>query len=405
MTTSLNQTAREFTGFDLPDDLQMLGDVVRDFVRKEISAVESTLDPTVREIPADELAALQAKARAAGFWCFDAPAEFGGGGLSSFGMSVVWEAASRHRFAFPVPGGGVFGYSPPVVLYRGTPDQIDRYVRPTIDKGLKSFTAISEPTGGSDPARALRTTAVRRGDRYVLNGRKMWATNADEADYGVIYARTDTASGRSGFSAFVVDSGIPGMHVTPVPVLRNHWTTEIELDDCEIPLDSLIGEEGQGFALAQRWLVRGRLMLASQAVGVAEEAVRMAVDWAKQRETFGALLATRQGVQFPLADSLTELTAARLLTWQAAWKDDLGEDARLEASMAKLFASEMGFKVVDRAMQILGGMGVAKELNLEHWFRDLRTMRIVEGASEIHRYLIARDMLGSAATGRERPAS
>jgi len=320
-------------------------------------------------------------------------------------MSVVWEAASRHRFAFPVPGGGVFGYSPPVVLYRGTPDQIERYVRPTIDKGLKSFTAISEPTGGSDPARALRTTAVRRGDRYVLNGRKMWATNADEADYGVIYARTDTASGRSGFSAFVVDSGIPGMHVTPVPVLRNHWTTEIELDDCEIPLDSLIGEEGQGFALAQRWLVRGRLMLASQAIGVAEEAVRMAVDWAKQRETFGALLATRQGVQFPLADSLTELTAARLLTWQAAWKDDLGEDARLEASMAKLFASEMGFNVVDRAMQILGGMGVAKELNLEHWFRDLRTMRIVEGASEIHRYLIARDMLGSAATGRERAAS
>lgn len=405
MTTSLNHSSREFTGFDLPDELQMLGDVVRDFVHKEISAVESELDPSVREIPADKLAALQAKAREAGFWCFDAPSEFGGGGLSSFGMSVVWENASRHRFAFPVPGGGVFGFSPPVVLYRGNPDQIERYVRPTIDKGLKSFTAISEPTGGSDPARALRTTAVRRGDRYVLNGRKMWATNADEADYGVIYARTDTATGRSGFSAFVVDTGIPGMHVTPVPVLRNHWTTEIELNDCEIPLDSLIGEEGQGFALAQRWLVRGRLMLASQAVGVAEEAVRMAVDWAKERETFGALLATRQGVQFPLADSLTELTAARLLTWQAAWKDDLGEDARLEASMAKLFASEMGFKVVDRAMQILGGMGVAKELNLEHWFRDLRTMRIVEGASEIHRYLIARDMLGSAATGRERPAS
>lgn len=127
----------------------------------------------------------------------------------------------------------------------------------------------------------------------------------------------------------------------------------------------------------------------------------MAVEWAQGRETFGALLATRQGVQFPLADSLTELTAARLLTWQAAWKDDLGDDARMEASMAKLFASEMGFTVVDRAMQILGGMGVAKELNLEHWFRDLRTMRIVEGASEIHRYLIARDMLGAASLGRK----
>jgi acyl-CoA dehydrogenase len=400
MTSSTNQRPTTFAGFDLPDEVRMLSDVVREFVRREISAVESTLEPTAREIPADKLKLLQAKAREAGFWCFDAPTEYGGGGLSTFEMSVVWEQASRHRFAFPVPGGGVFGYSPPVVLYRGSEEQIERYVRPTIEQGLRSFTAISEPTGGSDPARALRSTAVRRGDRYVLNGRKMWATNADEADYGVIYARTDTSSGRAGFSAFVVDSGTPGMHVTTVPVLRNHWTTEIELDDCEIPADSLIGEEGQGFALAQRWLVRGRLMLASQAVGVAEEAVRIAVDWAQERETFGALLATRQGVQFPLADSLTELTAARLLTWQAAWKDDMGQDARLEASMAKLFASEMGFRVVDRAMQILGGMGVAKELNLEHWFRDLRTMRIVEGASEIHRYLIARDMLGAVATGR-----
>ena len=400
MNGSNDRQRGAFSGFDLPDELQMLSDVLREFVHNEICTVESTLDPTAREIPHDALKKLQDKARAAGFWCLDSPTEFGGGGLSTFEMTVVWEHASRHRFAFPVPGGGVFGFSPPVVLYRGNEAQIERYVRPTIEKGLRSFVAISEPTGGSDPARALRATATRKGERYVLNGRKMWATNADEADYGVIYARTDTTTGRAGFSAFVVDSGTPGMHVTSVPVLRNHWTTEIELDDCEIPASALIGEEGQGFELAQKWLVRGRLMLASQAVGVAEEAVRMAVDWARERETFGAPLATRQGVQFPLADSLVELTAARLLTWRAAWKDDAGEDARLEASMAKLYASEMGFRVVDRAMQIMGGMGVAKELNLEHWFRDLRTMRIVEGASEIHRYLIARDMLGAVATGR-----
>jgi acyl-CoA dehydrogenase len=389
-----------FSGFDLPDELQLLSEVLRSFVENEIAPVEATLGPADREIPADQLAPLQAKARAAGFWCLDAPTEHGGGGLSTFAMTVVWEHASRHRFAFPVPGGGVFGYSPPVVLYRGSEEQIERYVRPTIDNGLRSFTAISEPTGGSDPARAIRTTAVRKGERYVLNGRKMWATNADEADYGVIYARTDTTTGRAGFSAFVVDANTPGMHVTSVPVLRNHWTTEIELDDCEIPAGNLIGQEGEGFALAQKWLVRGRLMLAAQAIGVADEAIRLATDWAKQRETFGALLATRQGVQFPLADSLTELTAARLLTWQAAWNDDQGNDARLHASMAKLYASEMGFRVIDRAIQILGGMGLAKELNLEHWFRDLRTMRIVEGPSEIHRYLIARELLGATATGK-----
>jgi acyl-CoA dehydrogenase len=394
------EAAPVFSGFDLPDELRMLGEVLREFVRNEICKVEATLDPASRAIPQEALASLQAKARAAGLWCLDAPTEFGGGGLSTFEMVVAWEQVSRHRFAFPIPGGGVLGYSPPVVLYRGSPEQIERYVRPTIERGLRTFTAISEPTGGSDPARALRATAVRKGGRYVLNGRKMWATNADEADFGVVYARTDTSSGRAGFSAFIVESGTPGMHVTPVPVLRNHWTTEIELDDCEIPAENLVGDEGEGFTLAQRWMVRGRLMLAAQAVGVAEEAVRLAAEWAKQRETFGALLATRQGVQFPLADSLVEIEAARMLTWKAAWKDDRGQDARVEASMAKLFASEMGFRVVDRAMQIMGGMGTAKELNLEHWFRDLRTMRIVEGASEIQRYLIARDLLGGAATGR-----
>jgi acyl-CoA dehydrogenase len=400
VTDTYTEQAPVFSGFDLPDELRMLGEVLQEFVHNEICRVESTLDPTARAIPAEELAPLQAKARAAGFWCLDAPAKFGGGGLSTFAMTVVWENASRHRFAFPIPGGGVLGYSPPVVLYAGTEDQVERYVKPTIAQGLRTFTAISEPTGGSDPARAIRATAVRRGDRYVLNGRKMWATNADEADFGVVYARTDTSSGRAGFSAFIVESGTPGMNVTPVPVLRNHWTTELELDDCEIPVENLVGAEGEGFKLAQRWMVRGRLMLAAQALGVAQEAVRLAADWAKQRETFGALLATRQGVQFPLADSLVEIEAARMLTWKAAWKDDQGQDARIEASMAKLFASEMGFRVIDRAMQIMGGMGVAKELNLEHWFRDLRTMRIVEGASEIQRYLIARDLLGAAATGR-----
>lgn len=390
----------DFAGFDLPEDLSSLQRVLRDFIRKEIVPAETDLDPLARAIPDDVLLPLQAKARDAGFWCLDAPEKFGGGGLSTFQMAVVWEEASRHRFAFPIPGGGVLGYSPPVPLYSGNEEQIDRYVRPAIAEGKKAFTAISEPTGGSDPARAMKTTAVRKGDSYVLNGRKMWATNADEADFGVLYAKTSPERGRDGISAFIVEPGTPGMEITPVPVLRNHWTTEISLTDCEIPAENLIKEEGVGFKLAEKWLVRGRVMLAAQALGVAEEAIRMATDWARERETFGAKLATRQGVQFPLADSLIELNAARLLTWKAAWKDDQGEDARLEASMAKLYASEMGFRVVDRAIQILGGMGLTKEMNLEHWFRDLRTMRIVEGGSEIQRFVIARDLLGSASLGK-----
>ena len=389
-----------FDGFDLPDELWTLSGTVSDFVHREIRPVEDELGAEAREIPADRLATLQQKARAAGLWCFEAPARYGGGGLSAFQAVVVTEQAAKHRFSFPLAGGGAFGFSPPVVLYRGSAEQIERYVVPTIEQAWSSFTAISEPTGGSDPARAIRTTAVRRGDRYVINGRKMWATNADEGRYGVVYARTDPAAGRKGISAIIVDAGTPGMHVTSVPVLRDHWSTEVTFEDCEVPVENLVGEEGQGFDLAQEWLVRGRLHYAAQAVGVAEEALRIAVDWARERETFGAKLATRQAVQFAIADARVEINAARHLTWEAAHRHDEGREARTAASMAKLYGTEMGFRVVDAMMQILGGMGVAKEMPLEGWFRALRVARIVEGASEIHRYLVAREILGPAAIGR-----
>jgi acyl-CoA dehydrogenase len=391
-----------FSGYELPEDLHMLADVIGEFVRDEIVPAEAALAGEARGLPQHVIAPLQAKARGLGFWCLEAPTEYGGGGLDTFAAAVVTEHAAKHRYSWPVAGAGVFGYQPPVVLYGGSPEQIERYVIPTIRDGLLPFTAISEPTGGSDPARAIATTAVRRGAKYVLNGRKMWATNADTAAYGVVYARTDRSAGRAGISAFVVDTDTPGFHTTPVPVLRNHWTTELALEDCEIPAENLIGEEGMGFSLAQEWLVRGRITIAAQAVGVAAESLRLAVEWARRRETFGALLASRQGVQFPLADSLVEINAARHLTWEAAWLHVEGKDARQAASMAKLYATEMGHRVVDRTMQILGGMGMAKEMPLEHWYRDLRVSRIVEGPSEIHRYLIARDLLGGAAVAAGR---
>lgn len=389
-----------FQGFDLPGELRLLADTIGEFVREEIRPVEARLPPDAREIPQPQLGGLRAKARAAGLWCLDAPAEYGGGGLSVFESAVVTEQMAKHAFSFPAPGGGVFGVSPPVVLYQGSEQQIERYVIPTIDQAWPAFTAISEPSGGSDPARAIRTTAVRDGDGYRINGRKMWITGADRARYGVVYARTDQSAGRRGISAIIVDAGTPGMAVSPVAVLRDHWTTEVVFDDCRVPAENLVGAEGQGFALAQQWLVRGRLRYAAQAVGVADEALRMAVEWARQRETFGALLASRQAVQFAIADARVEITAARHLTWEAAYKHDQGADARVEASVAKLYATEMGFRVVDAMMQILGGMGMSRELPLEHWFRGLRVARVVEGPSEIHRFLIARDILGLSALGR-----
>ena len=380
-----------FDGFDLPDELRMMRDVASKFVAERLRVVEREIGPEATRIPDDRLAGLRAEARAAGLWCLDAPAEYGGGGLSAFQLVVVLEEACKHRFCFPHAGGGAFGHSPPVVLYQGDTDLIDRYVKPTIEQGWTSYTAIAEESGGSDPARAIKTTARRDGDEWVLTGRKMWITNADRARFGVVYARAP-----GGISAFVVDSGLPGMTVRPIPVIRDHWPTEVVLDEVRVPAANLIGEEGKGLSLASGWLVRGRLTYAARGVGVAQEAVRLATEWVRDRQTFGAALATRQAVQWAIADSQVEIDAGRLLTWKAAWEDDAGRDARLSAAKAKLYCTEMGFRVVDRMIQLLGAMGVARELPLEGWLRDLRVARLVEGSSEMLRSQVARQVIGPA---------
>jgi len=384
-----------FSGFGLPDELAALRDLVGRFVREQLRPAEDALGPEATAMPPEVLAGLRQRARSLGLWCLDAPAEYGGAGLSAFELVVVLEEACKHKFCFPHAGGGSFGQSPPVVLYQGGPDIIDRFVRPTIEHGWTSFTAIAEESGGSDPARAIRTAAKRDGDHYVLSGRKMWITNAERADYGVVYARTD-----AGISAFIVETSRPGVSTSRIPVIRNHAPTELILDDVRIPAGNLVGQEGQGLTLAASWLVRGRLTYAARAVGIADEAVRLAVEWMGTRSTFGAPLATRQGLQWSIADAAVEISAGRWLTWQAAWKADTGQDARLEAAMAKLYCTEVGFRVVDGVMQILGAMGMAREVPLESWFRDLRVARVVEGTSEMLRSQIARQVIGPAAKAK-----
>jgi acyl-CoA dehydrogenase len=386
-----------FAGFGLSYELSLLRDLVARFVTERIRPVEEAIGPETRAIPDDDLVKLRAAARELGLWCLDAPQEYGGAGLSVFEYVVVLEQACKHRFCFPHAGGGAFGQSPPVVLYAGGPKIIENYVRPAIEHGWTSFTAIAEPSGGTDPARAIRTTARLDGGEWVLTGRKLWITNADRARFGVIYARTD-----QGISAFVVETGSPGFSTRTLPVIRDHWPTEVLLDGVRIPAGNLVGEDGAGLSLASDWLVRGRLGYATRAVGIAEEAVRLATEWVRERKTFGAALATRQAVQWAIADSRVEINAGRWLTWEAAWKDDQGNDARLEAAMAKLYCTEMAFRVVDKMMQLLGAMGMSREIPLEGWFRDLRVARVVEGSSEILRAQIARKMIGPAVSSRPR---
>jgi acyl-CoA dehydrogenase len=382
-----------FAGFTLPDELRVLRDQIRRFVRDEIIPLEQRLDPDAPGIPDEEFERLAAKTRAAGLWALGAPEEHGGGGLDTFSMCVVLEEMSQHRMGLYNPGCGVFGRYPPPAIWAGSKEQIERYAVPAIREGWRTFFAITEPSGGSDPAGAIQTRAERRGDRWVLNGRKVFISNAHIGRWGVVFARTDRTKGRAGISCFIVEPGTPGFTATPIRVIRtSSIPNDVVFEDCEVPADNLIGQEGQGLDLAFDLLVKQRFPYSACNLGVAVAAHRMAVAHARQRSTFGVPLAQRQAIQWMLADAEVELRACRWLIWEGAWKADRGEDARIEASIAKLHSSEVLGRVVDAAVQIHGGYGVSKEFPLERWYREARIRRIGEGPSEVHRMVIARSL-------------
>ena len=384
------------TGWQLPDEYVLLRDTVRRFMQEEVKPVEDRLPHDANAPAAADLELLQKRARELGLWCVQSPAEHGGAELDLLGQCVVAEEAAKCRMGLYFPACGAFGQDPPLVIFKGTKHHLDQYAIPTIARGLKTFVAISEPSGGSDPARAIATRAERKGDRYVLNGSKMWISGIDKATWGVLYARTGAKGDRGGITAFVVDPARPGIHLRKIGVMRSYQPFQVHLENYEIPVEDRLGDEGAGFKLAEQWLVHARVPYAAASIGVAQESLALAIDWAKQRETFGARLADRQAIQWMVADSEMELRAARLLVYQAAWKGDRGEDIKIDASIAKVFATEAAGRVVDRCIQILGGMGVTQEMPLERWYRELRIRRIGEGPSEVQRMVIARELLSGA---------
>ncbi|NBY03830.1 MAG: acyl-CoA dehydrogenase, partial [Betaproteobacteria bacterium] len=280
------------------------------------------------------------------------------------------------------------------VIWKGTEHQ-QRFARLDVANGTKAFVAISEPSGGSDPGRAIQTRAERKSDRYVINGTKIWISGAGMADWGIVFARVGESKGRDGITSFVVDKSKPGISLSKIPVIRSYSPYEVHFNDYEVPIEDRLGEEGKGFSFAEEWLVHARPPYAAATLGIAQAALDIAMDWARQRKTFGSHLADKQAIQWMLADSEVELRAARLLVYQAAWNADLGRDIKVDASVAKVYGTETAGRVVDRCIQILGGMGVAQELPLERWYREMRIKRIGEGPSEVHRMVIARDMLGA----------
>ena len=386
--------------WELPEELRQIQDTVARFMAAEVKPAEDRAPYDAYELSPEVLQVLQDKARSIGLWCVRSPVEHGGAGLSLLGQAVVAEESAKCRMGAYVPACGAFGADPPNAIWLGTPDQVRRYGVPGIAQGRKVYFAISEASGGADPARAIRARAVRQGDRYVLNGSKLWITGAQGADWGIVFARTGEQGDRGGITAFIVNGQPGGMSLKPIPVIRSYAPYEITFEDVEIPVEDRLGEEGQGFAICEKWLIEGRIPYAAGTLGIAQAALQIAIDWARERETFRSKLADKQAVQWMIADSEMELRAARLLTWQAAWIADSGRgDLKVASSIAKVVATETAGRVVDRAIQILGGLGVSQELPLERWYRELRIKRIGEGPSEVHRMVLARHLLGTGRRG------
>jgi len=386
---------RQLGAWELPAELVELRQTVRRFMQTEVRPVEDALPHDATGL-ADEqqLAQLQAKAQNLGLWALSTPESHGGAGLGVLGQVVVAEEAAKCRMGAYFPALGAFGGNPPSVLFEANDELFDRYAKPMIEGHAgKAFTAISESAGGSDPARAIRCRAERRGDHYVINGEKMWTSHVGHADWGVVYVRTGEQGEKGGISALVVDADSPGLSKRPIGVLTSFSPYVLHFDNVEVPVSNRIGEEGAGFSLATRFLIHSRIAYGAGPIGIAQEALRIAIEWARERTTFGVKLADRQAVQWVLADSEIELRAARLLIYQAAWKADLGQDVKTDASIAKLYSTEAAFRVVDRCMQILGALGLSQELPLERWFRDLRVKRLGEGATDIQRMVVARELL------------
>jgi alkylation response protein AidB-like acyl-CoA dehydrogenase len=275
--------------------------------------------------------------------------------------------------------------------------QTERYLAPYARGETVSAIAISEPGAGADPS-AMGTRAERTADGgWVLNGRKIWISRAARADWTIVMAVTDKARGsRGGISAFIVDKDTPGFVVERrIPMLGGTSTYEISLQDCVVGAGQLLGVEGQGFAPMQARLSSRRVQMAAWCIGRAQRALDMVCEYAPMRKTFGAMLSERQSVQWSVADAATRIHACRLMTYEAAARIDRGEEARSQVSMIKVFATEMAWDVIDMAMQVFGAMGMTKEMPLQQMANETRLMRIYEGPSEVHRWVVARELLGS----------
>lgn len=380
----------------LTDEQRGLVSVVRRFVQERIVPLEDDLDPDASELDETTMTSLTDETRRMGLYNIDVPEDLGGPGVDTVTRTLLAIEMAQHRAGLYTPCYGAFGGAGLAQLYEATEEQKERYLYPSLRGERTGFFGLTEPSGGSDPGRSIITRAERDGDGWRINGAKIFISNADIADFGLIFARTGPPdSGRDGITCFIVDTDTPGFHVRRViHTLRSgHYPTELQFEDMWVPDAAVLGDVNRGFALANDRLSRNRIPYAAGCIGVAMKAHQMALAYTGIRSVFGARLADHEGIQWMLVDNEMDLRGATMLTLDAASRADHGQPFRTAAAIAKITASESAARVVDRSMQIHGGYGVTKDFPFERWYRELRIRRIGEGTTETQRMIISRDLL------------
>ncbi len=376
--------------FQLTDEQQLLRQTVREFAEGEIRPFVREWDEA-QQFPS----ALIAKLADLGLMGIQFPEQWGGAGMSAIDYCLCLEELARVDPSVALSVAAHNGLGPAHIFMFGTDAQKSRWLTPLARGEKLGAWALTEPNAGSDAA-GTRTTAVRDGEHWVLNGTKTFITHGKSADVLVIMAATDRSKGAKGISAFIVERGTPGLRAGRKEDklgMRASETTEVILDQCRVPADQLLGEVGMGFIGALQVLDAGRIGIAALSVGLAQGAFDCARSYASSRKQFGQPIASFQAIQWKLADMATRIEAARLLTYRAAFLKDRGQRTTLESAMAKLYSSEVAVRAAEDAVQIHGGYGFVKDYPAEKFFRDVKLTTIGEGTSEIQRLVIARQLL------------
>lgn len=381
--------------FELSEEHKMIQKAARDFAQNEIAPIAAEFDES-SDFPIGTIR----KMGEMGFMGIEVPEEYGGAGMDTLSyvlaLEEICKADAAHGTIMSV-NNSLYCYA---FLRFGTEEQKQKYLKPVASGQAIGAYSLTEPMSGSD-AGTMRSRAVRAGDVYVINGMKSWVSSAPKADYVLLFTLTDPEKKHKGVTAFITEADQAGYHLgKPEPKLgiRASGTSEIVYEDYRCPVENRLGEEGEGFKIAMTVLDAGRIGIASQALGIAEAAYEASLEYAREREAFGKKIGQFQGIAFPLADMKTRIEASRLLIYNAALAKqnakEKGGRYTLEASMAKLYASETAMFCAHAAVQIHGGMGYSKELPIERYFRDAKITEIYEGTSEIQRLVISRMELG-----------